>query len=102
MRFERRPRTPADTSTGRRRLTLAVAIFAVSCAFVVQSPGWAQTSYMALSRALAGGTAQIDRWHWETKDIAWTNGHYYSVKPPGLALATLPLFAALDKAGAER
>jgi hypothetical protein len=93
---------PADSPTGRRRLTLTIAIFAVSCAFVVQSPGWAQTSYMALSRALTDGTAQIDRWHWETKDIAWTNGHYYSVKPPGLALATLPLFAALDKAGAGR
>jgi hypothetical protein len=93
---------PADTPTGRRRLALCLTLFAVSCAFVVQSPGWAQTSYMALSRALTGGTAQIDRWHWETKDIAWTDGHYYSVKPPGLALATLPLFAALDKAGAGK
>ena len=102
MRFERRSSTPVHAPIGPRRLTLALAIFAVSCAFVVQSPGWAQTSYMALSRALSSGTAQIDRWHWETKDIAYTNGHYYSVKPPGLALATLPLFAALDKAGAER
>jgi len=80
----------------------ALAVFACACAFVVQSPGWAQTSYMALSRALSDGTAQIDRWHWETHDVAWFEGHYYSVKPPGFVFATYPLFAALDGAGAER
>ena len=102
MRFRRRRGTSAPAATGSRRLALCLTIFACSCAFVVQSPGWAQTSYMALSRALSGGTAQIDRWHWETKDIAYTDGHYYSVKPPGLALATLPLYAALDTAGAGK
>ena len=83
---------------GPRRLLPALAVFACACAFVVQSPGWAQTSYMALSRALSGGTAQIDRWHWQTHDVAWFEGHYYSVKPPGLVFATYPLFAALDSA----
>ena len=39
--------------TARRRLTrCADVVFACACAFVVQSPGWAQTSYMALSKAL--------------------------------------------------
>jgi hypothetical protein len=81
---------------------VALAAFACACAFVVQSPGWAQTSYMSLAKALSSGTAQIDRWHWETHDVAYTNGHYYSVKPPGLVLATLPLYRALDALGAQR
>ncbi|MEJ7797745.1 MAG: hypothetical protein WKF42_04530 [Solirubrobacteraceae bacterium] len=86
----------------RDRLPPALAVFACACAFVVQSPGWAQTSYMALSRALSQGTAQIDPWHWETHDIAWHDGHYYSVKPPGLVFATLPLYEGLHALGAER
>jgi hypothetical protein len=100
MGFERTPGLhPAPLR--RRRLALVLTLFAFACAFVVQSPGWAQTSYMALSRALAQGTPQIDRWHWETHDVAYDAGHYYSVKPPGLVLATLPLYRALDAAGAR-
>ena len=57
---------------------------------------------MALSKALHGGSAQIDAWHWETHDIAWHDGHYYSVKPPGLVIATLPLYAGLRSVGGER
>jgi hypothetical protein len=86
----------------RSRLLPALAVFACACAFVVQSPGWAQTSYMALSKALHSGSAQIDPWHWETHDIAWDDGHYYSVKPPGLVIATLPLYAGLRAAGGEQ
>lgn len=86
----------------RKALLPGLAVFACACAFVVQAPGWAQTSYMALSRALDHRTAQIDAWHWETHDIAWTDGHYYSVKPPGLVFATFPLYAGLHAAGAER
>jgi hypothetical protein len=86
----------------RKRLAPALVVLACACAFVVQAPGWAQTSYMALSQALWDGKAQIDEWHWETHDIAWYDGHYYSVKPPGLVLATFPLYAGLRAAGAER
>ena len=100
-RRRRRSRSGAAPS-GRPRLRVALVVFACACAFVVQSPGWAQTSYMSLSKALATGTPQIDRWHWQTHDVAYTNGHYYSVKPPGLALATLPLYKALDAAGGQR
>ncbi len=94
------PRSPAHAP--RRRLHAALAVFACACAFVVQSPGWAQTSYVALSKALTHGTAQIDPWHWEAHDIAYSGGHYYSVKPPGLSLVTLPLYAGLRAAGGER
>jgi hypothetical protein len=54
------------------------------------------------SKALSHGTAKIDRWHWETHDVAYDDGHYFSVKPPGLVLATLPLYTALDAAGGQR
>ena len=36
-------------------------------------------------RAFADGQAQIDPWHWETNDKAWVDGHFYSVKSPGMA-----------------
>jgi hypothetical protein len=97
-------RRPGSSDVGRRgsrRLTAALVVFACACAFVVQSPGWAQTSYMSLSKALSSGTARIDRWHWQTHDVAYDHGHYYSVKPPGLVLATLPLYRVLDAAGAQ-
>jgi len=41
-------RAAARTPLGRRGLVPALIAFACSCAFVVQAPGWAQTSYMAL------------------------------------------------------
>jgi hypothetical protein len=51
---------------------------------------------MALTKALSSGTAKIDRWHWETHDVAYDRGHYYSVKPPGLVFPTRPLYQARD------
>lgn len=55
MRFERTP-GQEPVPPGRRRLGLTLALFAFACALVVQSPAWAQTSYMALSKALSQGT----------------------------------------------
>ena len=49
MRFERTP-GQEPVPLWRRRLVLTLALFAFACALVVQSPGWAQTSYMALSK----------------------------------------------------
>jgi hypothetical protein len=101
----RAARTAASAPAAARRRGpgwLAVLAFACTCAFVVQGPGWAQASYLTLSKAFSAGTPRIDRWHWETHDIAYTDGHYYSVKPPGLALATLPVYEALTALGAER
>jgi hypothetical protein len=63
--------------------------------------GWAQLAHFAQVRALADGRASIDPWHWETKDKAWVDGHFYSVKAPGLPLLALPGYLALDAAGAS-
>ena len=62
--------------------------------------GWAQLAHFAQVRALADGRASIDPWHWQTKDKAWVDGHFYSVKAPGLPLLTLPEYLALDAVGA--
>ncbi len=58
--------------------------------------GWAQTSYYAQVRALAAGHSEIDSFKWQAKDEAWVNGHFYSVKAPGLATLTLPPYLALN------
>ena len=79
----------------------AIAALGVAWALVMHSMGWTQTSNYAQVQALADGRAQIDRWQWQTGDKAWYQGHFYSVKAPGLALTALPLFLALDAAGAK-
>lgn len=88
----------------RRRIPTgiaAIAALAVGWALLMHAMGWGQIASYAQVRALTDGRAEIDRWHWETKDKAWVDGHFYSVKAPGLALATLPAYLALDGAGAQ-
>jgi hypothetical protein len=78
-----------------------VAIVALGLAWgtVVHTMGWAQLAHFAEVRALADGEKTIDRWHWETGDVAWIDGHYYSVKSPGMAALTLPLYKLIAATG---
>jgi hypothetical protein len=78
------------------------AIFAlvVGWALIMQSLGWAQTSYYAFVKALSHGHTSIDAYHWETRDKSYINGHFYSVKAPGLAFVLTPPFMALNAVGA--
>jgi hypothetical protein len=85
----------------RRYGLAAIACLAVGYATVMHSLGWAETSNFALVRAFADGKPEIDRWHWETKDKSWHDGHFYSVKAPGLALVTTPVYEALAAAGGK-
>jgi len=78
----------------------AIACLGIAWGFVMHSMGWAQVAHFAQVRALADGQANIDRWHWQTKDKAWVDGHFYSVKAPGLPLLTVPEYMALNAAGA--
>ncbi len=78
----------------------AIACLGIAWGFVMHSMGWAQLAHFAQVRALADGQANIDRWHWQTKDKAFRNGDFYSVKAPGLPLFTLPEYMALDAVGA--
>jgi hypothetical protein len=83
----------------RRYGLAAIACLAIGYATVIHSLGWAETSNFALVRAFSDGKPEIDRWHWETKDKAWHDGHFYSVKAPGLALVTTPAYEALTRTG---
>lgn len=99
---EAQPAQGADSQRAHRtkRFGIAAIIVAgIGCSLVMQTPGWAQTSYYALVRALSNGTPQIDNYHWETKDKSWIDGHFYSVKAPGLPVALLPAYEALTAVG---
>jgi 4-amino-4-deoxy-L-arabinose transferase-like glycosyltransferase len=83
---------------------VAIAATAFAYSLLMQGGGSVQTSHYALVKALASGTATIDRSRFETGDVptadfAYFQGHYYSNKAPGLAFATLPVYLALRQAG---
>jgi hypothetical protein len=99
---------PGDGVSAVRRIVRAVAarpgtaaIIAVGIAWgvVVHTAGWAQLAHFSQVRAFADGQAEIDRWHWETGDKAWIDGHFYSVKSPGVAALTTPAYLAIEEAG---
>jgi hypothetical protein len=96
MRTLRRMAAPVRSRPG----VAAIVCLGIAWGLVMHTMGWAQLAHFAQVRALADGRASIDPWHWETKDKAWVNGHFYSVKAPGLPLLTLPAYLALDAAGA--
>src|SRR3954453_19676730 len=78
----------------------AIACLGIAWGFVMHSMGWAQLAHFAQVRALADGRANIDRWHWQTKDKAWVDAPFYSVKGPGRPLLTVREYMALNAAGA--
>jgi hypothetical protein len=92
---------PKRVTVRARAGVLAIVSLGIAWAFVMHSMGWAQLSTYAQVRALAAGQAEIDPWHWETRDKAWIAGHFYSVKAPGLAALTLPAYLTLDAVGAK-
>jgi len=80
----------------------AIAALAVAWGLLMHASGWGQLANFAQVRGLADGQPEIDRWHWETKDKAWTDHHFYSVKAPGLAFLTLPAYLAVEAVGGHR
>lgn len=79
--------------------TVAILCLGLAWGLVMHTMGWAQLGHYAQVRALADGRAEIDRWHWETGDKAWIDGHFYSVKSPGVAALTTPVYLAIEAAG---
>jgi hypothetical protein len=84
----------------------AIVTLGFAWGFVMHQIGWAQLAHFGQVRAFADGQAQIDPWHWETNDKAWVvtdgQGHFYSVKSPGMpALTTLP-YMAIKALGGEK
>jgi hypothetical protein len=83
-----------------RRAGLAAIIAAcLGYASVAQGGGENQLAHFALVRALSQGTAEVDAYHRESKDLSWYRGHYYSTKAPGLAFLTVGPYFLLDRSG---
>jgi hypothetical protein len=67
----------------------------VSYAYFYEAGGWNQNSRFDLVRAVTNDHAlRIDPYEKNTGDKALYDGHYYSDKAPGLALAAVPIVAA--------
>jgi hypothetical protein len=79
----------------------AIVALGIAWGLLMHAVGWAQQSFYAQERALANGQSQIDPWKWQAKDEAWVDHHFYSVKAPGLATLTLPVYLALDAVNAQ-
>jgi len=88
-------------SARRPAIILVVAYVALFGAMTwpAQDDGWTQNAHYALVRSLADGTPRIDRYSEETGDASFWQGHYYSVKAPGVALVALPAYVGLDTLG---
>jgi hypothetical protein len=85
----------------RRRLVVAgLVVLGIAYAIPVQEIGCNESAHYALVQQLARGTPRIDAIHGETCDLSYIDGHYYTAKAPGLALATLPAYVVLHSAGA--
>jgi hypothetical protein len=76
------------------RAALFTLLFA-SYAYFYQAGGWNQNSRFDLVRAVTNDHAlRIDPYEKNTGDKALHEGHYYSDKAPGLALAAIPIAEA--------
>ena len=84
----------------RRAGVLAILALVLAYASVAQGGGVNQLAHFSLVRALTHGTAKVDPYHWQTKDLSWYQGHYYSTKAPGLAFLTVGPYYVLDRSGA--
>ena len=83
---------------------LVLAGLAVAYAWPLQVTGYNQNAHYALTKALAQGTPYIDGVIGEvgelsTGDTARFEGQLYAVKAPGLAVATLPGYLAIEAGG---
>lgn len=84
----------------RRAGLLAIVAVTLGYASVSQGSGVNQLAHFSLVRALTHGTPSVDPYHWETKDLSWYHGHYYSTKAPGLAFLSVGPYYVLDRTGA--
>lgn len=57
-------------------------------------PGVNENRYLNLARSIVDeGRLTIDRYHYNTVDKAYTDGHYYAGAAPGPAFLALPIYA---------
>ncbi len=80
----------------------AILTLGVAWGLVMHQVGWAQLAHFDQVQAFSKGRPQIDQWHWNTNDKAWVDGHFYSVKSPGMAALTTPLYDAIEGLGGNK
>jgi hypothetical protein len=80
----------------------AIVTLGVAWGLVMHQVGWAQLAHFDQVQAFDKGQPQIDQWHWNTNDKAWVDGHFYSVKSPGMAAISTPLYAAIEDLGGDK
>lgn len=76
--------------------SILVLVFLAVYGYFWQGPHWSGNAHLATIRALVEDASfRIDRFIETTGDRSFAHGHYYSNKPPGLALAGAALYAPL-------
>jgi hypothetical protein len=80
----------------------AIVTLGVAWGLVMHQVGWAQLAHFDQVQAFSKGETQIDQWHWNTNDKAWVDGHFYSVKSPGMAAISTPLYKLIEGAGGDK
>ncbi len=80
----------------------AIVTLGVAWGLVMHQVGWAQLAHFDQVQAFSKGRPQIDQWHWNTNDKAWVDGHFYSVKSPGMAALTTPFYEAIEGLGGNK
>jgi hypothetical protein len=84
---------------GGRLAAIALLLVGISWILLMRGPGSNQNAHYALVKSVAHGSPTVDRYHNETPDVSFIDGHYYTAKAPGLALTVVPYYLALRGAG---
>ena len=93
------PAAPAEPRWWRLRVTtwreLLLFLGLLFCfGYFQQVPAWNEYSRYDLVRAIVeDGSTQIDRFHGNTGDKSFRDGHYYSDKAPGTSFVAVPAYA---------
>jgi hypothetical protein len=88
---------------GYSREWLVLALVALGTLPVVNGVGMQDTSRLALTQSISDrGSVNIDPYWQDTIDRAFTGGHWYSDKAPGVALLSLPVYEAIEAVSPTR
>lgn len=78
--------------SGTRVVKWMVGLFVLGfCYFLPWANDWDQNSRLDLTLAMVNhGAVSIDRERWNTEDLAYVHGHYYTITAPGQSFLGLP------------
>ena len=80
----------------RRLWAVCLSSFLIYLFHIGPLPGVNEIRYINQTRAIVDdGVMHIDRYHHNTMDKGFINGHYYPTAPPGLSLLAIPLYLAV-------